>query len=1009
MLAHHPLTGKEIRILKTDAQIYKNQKTILWLRESSYPDSHRFKRWDTLTFGHELAHKWSPSAVVIREPTSRAIEWILREAPKSYILLFFSKKVIEAIGVEHAKALGFVNIMCLEELGEIYPQLLRVYSESDSDAEVFLMIAVLFRASRAFGLLQSELINPLVETYKQRYNLTTNIHQSPEPLWLIQQYYIPSNKTRAKEINKCFEKNLENPLIDKYILLNESKFPLHKSTNTLEQVVIGHRLKYSDIIKYIQTQVPKDTIVVFANSDIYITESFKDLWSINLHDVFLSLLRYEETTGELFGPRPDSQDTWIVYSNSVQERTWNINDLDFPFGKAGCDNAIGVEFLRRRFLVVNPCLSLKTMHVHKSEVRSYNPKDCVEKTHYLYLDPTGLHDLEPKKSMKDYIKQTYTPKAYICQVHASDERTLKTFCTMASRNESTKLEPYSANLLQPQKEELYQIKDSFMTPNSLVYGYKSMYLTSNEDIKNMWVSETISHLTSCIGLKSIVACPSTEESIDSSHTSYVQNYLGRILRLRAEGFKGDFWMPRRTEFQEWLQLFNWQNEKFMPVIPKDKDVSAFGENVYFLTPNQHICKETIQSLRQAFKTYTLQHTGPKRIVILQDDTLLTTPIVSLLEKELESLDYQVDIVYPKRSSPSILAEAIVGAHLCISGPECKDLYWLLPSQIRIIDCMSETKIDGTNAQYAGACDLEYWVVLLPRGKPEAIAKICLDKIKASLKEQQQEQQQEQSKKPTIIMPIKQEGFHHHNNDTFREMVQLWQEKGYVQVQESSQTPYVWYNEIGDILLYDRPTFTWIQRTPVKYTKILCGNPDGSSMANGYKWSFWPRSPRLVEELAPTLLETPRTKQLVFYGGSENAIQKLHRNNRLHEACDDYSMTDGSNYKFTQKEYLQALAQSKFGLCLAGFGLKCNREIECMALGTVPVLSLDVDMVHYANPPKKDVHYIQLHSFDPEDAKKQIQQISEEKWKEMSKAAHQWWKENASVEGMWLLTKRLVDA
>ena len=379
MLAHHPITGKEIKVIKTEVQLYKNQKTLLWLRDSpqTYKHSNRLKRWDTIVFGHELSHTWNPSATVIREATPSALEWIITSAPRRYELLFFSKDVLNALTIEKARALEFSNIICLEELGEIYPQLLRVYSPCDSDADVFLMISVLFRASRAFGLVSSELSNPLINTYKNKYNLEVGLHQTPEPLWLIQQYYIHPNSKRANEIKLCLEKNIENPLIDKIILLNEKKLTLPKS-DKIQQVILGHRMRYRDVFEHILT-LPTNIITAFSNSDIYLTDTFRNLWTLDIKDKFLSLLRYEENTKELFGPRPDSQDTWIVRSDSVQSRQWDMSSLDFEFGKAGCDNAINVELLKKKFIVANPSLSLKSMHVHTSEVRDYNPLDPIDK------------------------------------------------------------------------------------------------------------------------------------------------------------------------------------------------------------------------------------------------------------------------------------------------------------------------------------------------------------------------------------------------------------------------------------------------------------------------------------------------------------------------------------------------------------------------------------------------------------------------------------------------------
>lgn len=710
MLTHHPLTGKPIRILKTEAHIYKNQKTLLWLREKSYANSDRFGRWDCIVFGHELAHTWKAcaSAIVIRQLEEKTLEWILTSAPRSQQILFFSKAVIEALGVERAKELGFVNIICLEELGEIYPHLLRVYSSEDSDVDVALMVACLFRASRLLGVTEESRFAAL---YKERYGLIVSPHAVPEPLWLIQQHYVSK---RSKELKICLQANLKNTYIDKVVLLNESTMKLD-SHSKLSQVVLGHRLTYSDVVKYIQESVPSGVIVAFANADIYLTETFRELWSVSMKDVFMGLLRYED--GKELDSRPNSQDTWIVDSDSVKSRVWDMEALNFQFGVPGCDNAIGVEFLRQKFVVTNPCLSLKTVHVHASKDRSYTLKDLLDKPMYLYLEPGGIHDLEPKENI---VSLPWVSAAYECPIHAADERTLKTFCAMASRDEKNVFDYLSANTVTP-SESLFSIQDGFMTPNSLVYSYKSMILTKDKALRERWVSARIGHMTPCIGVNSVLAVPFDFTS------SYCLNYISKILRLRAAGHKGDFWMPRSGPYHEWLRMFQWDDEERVPVLPRDVDVSAFAENVTMLTPSEP-CKDDVEALRAVFKGYSGEPSGPKRIVVLQDDVVLTTAIVAILEKSLEESGYQVDVIFPKRSSPSILVESLVGAHGCVSGPGCSDLFWVLPRGIRAVECMSETGITGDSVRIAGACSVEYWVVLLPRGKPEAIGKICSEKV-----------------------------------------------------------------------------------------------------------------------------------------------------------------------------------------------------------------------------------------------------------------------------------------
>jgi hypothetical protein len=255
-----------------------------------------------------------------------------------------------------------------------------------------------------------------------------------------------------------------------------------------------------------------------------------------------------------------------------------------------------------------------------------------------------------------------------------------------------------------------------------------------------------------------------------------------------------------------------------------------------------------------------------------------------------------------------------------------------------------------------------------------------------------------------------EGFHAHAGDTFREMIRIWESKGLVRVETSKQTPYCWLGGIGETLLYDRPTWDWLKHTPATYKRILCGNPDAREVSNGIQWTFWPRRPTLVEEAVkrPHKSFEERKDTLVFYGKIENEVQQRHRNNKLWEACDEFMMPVGANkgYAFSQEEYLTRLADARFGLCLAGFGPKCNREIECFALGTVPVVAPDVDMETYANPLQEGVHYLRLKSFNPEDAKALVDSVTKEQWEAMSGCGRAWWKVNASAEGMWNLTSLL---
>jgi len=90
--------------------------------------------------------------------------------------------------------------------------------------------------------------------------------------------------------------------------------------------------------------------------------------------------------------------------------------------------------------------------------------------------------------------------------------------------------------------------------------------------------------------------------------------------------------------------------------------------------------------------------------------------------------------------------------------------------------------------------------------------------------------------------------------------------------------------------------------------------------------------------------------------------------------------------------------------LPGYGKKCHREVECMAFGTVPLVSNEVDIDSYECKPVEGVHYLRVSS--PEDLVNKVK--GNKNWLEMSEACKVWYKENSSVDGIWNLTKKLCN-
>ena len=200
-----------------------------------------------------------------------------------------------------------------------------------------------------------------------------------EKIYLIYQFFVHKDADRNKELRKCLRFNVENPHIDKIYLLNEKIYTnaeLGIESAKIEQINIVNRIKFKDIFSFVEQEQLKGYIIT-CNADIFFDKTVNNLRKSKMskNKQILTQLRFEYTDKQLgkcklFGPRADSQDTWIWHSNYnpyKERKMFNI-----IFGKPGCDNKLTYLFNLIGFDVVNQPYFVKTYHIQKSQERDYN-------------------------------------------------------------------------------------------------------------------------------------------------------------------------------------------------------------------------------------------------------------------------------------------------------------------------------------------------------------------------------------------------------------------------------------------------------------------------------------------------------------------------------------------------------------------------------------------------------------------------------------------------------------
>lgn len=154
-------------------------------------------------------------------------------------------------------------------------------------------------------------------------------------------YY--ESETRQEEIDLCLAKNRQ--VFD-------------------EVIIIEGNPTFNEMFK-ITESYPND-INCFCNSDIYF-KSIELLRGIKDKECY-ALTRWDlakDGKKLTFMNVPDSQDSW-VFKGTVR----GVN-ADFTKGKWGCDNRLVHELMVSGYKVINPSLSIVTVHVHQADVRDH--------------------------------------------------------------------------------------------------------------------------------------------------------------------------------------------------------------------------------------------------------------------------------------------------------------------------------------------------------------------------------------------------------------------------------------------------------------------------------------------------------------------------------------------------------------------------------------------------------------------------------------------------------------
>lgn len=189
---------------------------------------------------------------------------------------------------------------------------------------------------------------------------------------LFTSWYYSDNEQRNEENRICLQRNYDNPLISKIVLLCDNGSEEVVSANAKTRIVIvNDRPSYADFFK-VMSEYPDD-IKILANSDIYFDDTLsycEDMPEGNCY----ALTRWDDKPhGKFLNPNAGSQDVWIFKGK--------MKDVygEFQMGYWACDCRIAYELRKSGYVVQNPCLTIKIYHLHR-ELRNLAVNPHPDKT-----------------------------------------------------------------------------------------------------------------------------------------------------------------------------------------------------------------------------------------------------------------------------------------------------------------------------------------------------------------------------------------------------------------------------------------------------------------------------------------------------------------------------------------------------------------------------------------------------------------------------------------------------
>jgi hypothetical protein len=647
MAALQQIKKPPIRIIKTKPKIHEERKVLITIGPDNH-DCHTYNNVDIWKYGdvfcyHEniwevrpnikkIAFLWADSEITLNAMKQHVGDVYFMIARKAFI----DKHKI----VEQQKSLKLTGIFPIEELMSMQPifynQLKMKLERNEFSPQLLAYpLALTFSKNYIYHFEQERYETP------DFYNVfgETNIYwtNNPEhnshireyfaPIYLFQQYYVPGDSNRRREINYCMKKNIHSGYFDKIFLMNEKiydKFDLRELEDpVVQQINLKRRMTYQDVINYTNTILPEHCYVIIANSDIYFNKSIFSMFNINLHKTLLALLRFD-LIGDLydkdyqqvniFGPRDDSQDVWVF-----KKQDGLPSDGGFALGQKGCDNAITGVFLKSKFRILNPAFNIQTIHVHMSNLRTYDQKRIVYYPYYTMIEPHAILSKQIKSvTIDDVIYKSERSKQYE-QLYPHFSQEIRTFMTYAKKKHGFAPE-FQQNVMSTRYDynRIYRFRNMFCDNNGSIFNKDIQYSLLADKNKISYVNNhNLKHI-SALQRAILISQYGDDTSLETKGLFwFLKNSLPRLLVMSQSNISSSTFICNiNTNLAKYLEKVN----VFLKFVKSNPKTAHFVSELIVPQPLEELNypREFINLIRKHFNVTDDAEDTNNKVVLVRD-------------------------------------------------------------------------------------------------------------------------------------------------------------------------------------------------------------------------------------------------------------------------------------------------------------------------------------------------------------------------------------------------------